>query len=753
MAPPPAPAIQISDVSPLASDPTLELASLLSKFDDPPSLVRDIPLRLSPRPENGLIQARLGVASGLFNALRWKHEPTAKHSLRVALACSNWATQLGMPQDQVDELEVAALLHDIGKLGIPDQILAKSSALSDQETAIMDGHWTIGAEILSGCCASQTLQDMVAYARARFDGSYRGLPLAGEHIPQAARMLAIVDAFDAMTTDQIYRPARSRERAFHELCRCAGSQFDPRLVRSFHELHECDELKLLELAPQRWLHALDPKAVNAAWQWNANSITSSTAGLPAIFPQRLLEHMEDAVLFVDAALRIVGWNPAAERLTGVPAESALHKLWSPSLLGLRDERGQPVTYVQCPLIYSVRTGTAWTRRLGMQTRRGRSVAVDAQALPVVNEQRITQGIALVLHDVSQEALLERRCVNLHERATRDPMTQVANRAEFDRLFEAFVASHADRQRACSLMIADIDRFKRINDTYGHQAGDEVIRGFASLLKGYCRPGDLVARYGGEEFVLLCADCDIATVAHRAEQIRAVFSRTPHKQLQGKSATASFGVTECQPGDTPETMFRRADRALLNAKEEGRNRVVQLGSGNDEPAKHTPRANRSKSSRDALVEQRFHCDAPLEASIDKLRGFIADHHATIVALDGNQVQLSVACPGNVSSQPGVQAETPNYILDLKYRERRVPREPSIDGEIKDDEAPSISHTTVDVSIRAEGTSNSGRRQLETAARKLLVSLRAYLMATDAADPLPPSIWLQAKAKLAALRARP
>jgi hypothetical protein len=155
----------------------------------------------------------------------------------------------------------------------------------------------------------------------------------------------------------------------------------------------------------------------------------------------------------------------------------------------------------------------------------------------------------------------------------------------------------------------------------------------------------------------------------------------------------------------------------------------------------------------LVEQRFHCDAPLEASIDKLRGFIADHHATIVALDGNQVQLSVACPGNVSSQPGVQAETPNYILDLKYRERRVPREPSIDGEIKDDEAPSISHTTVDVSIRAEGTSNSGRRQLETAARKLLVSLRAYLMATDAADPLPPSIWLQAKAKLAALRARP
>lgn len=716
-----------------AQDPTVELASLLRDFDDLRAPALDTLQDLPPRYESTLIQARLGIASGLFNALRWKHEPTAKHSWRVALACSNWAMRLGMPQEQVDELEVAALLHDIGKLGIPDQILGKAGALTDQETAIMDGHWTIAAEILSGCCASQSLQDIVAYARARYDGAHRGLPLSGEHIPQAARMLAIVDAFDAMTTDQVYRPARSRERAFHELCRCAGSQFDPRLVRSFHDLHECDELKLLELVPQRWLHSLDPSTVNKVWQWNANTVAASTAGLPAIFPQRLLEHMEDAVLFIDAALRIVGWNPAAEQLTGVPVHSALHKLWSPSLLGLRDERAQVVTYVECPVIHSIRTGTAWTRRMGVHTRRGRSVAVDAQALPVVNEGGITQGLALVLHDVSQEALLERRCVNLHERATRDPLTQVANRAEFDRLFESFVASHADRRRACSLIIADLDRFKTINDTYGHQAGDEVIRAFASLLKGYCRPGDLVARYGGEEFVLLCTDCDIATVAHRAEQIRAVFSHTPHKGMQGKSATASFGVTEHQPGDTSETMLRRADRALLNAKEEGRNRVVQLGCGNDELARKTLRLVRKKSSREALVEQRFTSDVPLESSIDKLRGYIADHHADIVALDGNRVQLSVASPGLGAPQAGAETEAPKFILDLEYREQAGPSPAAnTDGATADAAAAGV-QTTIDVAIRSEGKARGGRKQLETAARQLLVSLRAYLMATDAAEP--------------------
>jgi len=720
----------------VADDPTLALASLLSNLDDPPWLVRDTPLKLPPRQENNLIQARLGIASGLFTALRWKHEPTAKHSLRVALACSNWGMQLGLPPDQIDELEVAALLHDIGKLGIPDQILAKAGALSDQEAAIMEGHWTISAEILNGCCASQSLQDIVAYARARYDGKNRGLPLAGEHIPQAARMLAIVDAFDAMTTDQVYRPARSRERAFHELCRCAGGQFDARLVRSFHELHECDELKLLELVPQRWLHSLDPAIINTQWQWNANAPLAAASGLPAIYPMRLVERMEDAVLFIDAALRIVGWNPAAERLTGIPASSVLHKLWSPSMLDLRDERGKLIEYVQCPVIYAVRTGAAWTRRLGMQTRRGRSLAVDAQSIPVVSEEGTTQGLALVLQDVSQEALLERRCVNLHERATRDPLTQVANRAEFDRLFQAFVTSHADRQRACSLIIADIDRFKRINDTFGHQAGDDVIRGFANLLKGYCRPGDLVARYGGEEFVLLCADCDSATVAHRAEQIRAVYSRTPHKSMQGKSATASFGVTELQPGDTCETMLRRADRALLNAKEEGRNRVVQLGAGNDEPEAQAFRVSRKKLSRETLVELRLASDEPLDLSIKKLRGFIADHHAHVIALDRNRVQIAI--DQTATSLNAAAQSIPKLILDLNYSETRPQRESA-------ENSAHQPQTMIDVAIRTEGKIQRGRKQVERAARQLLVSLRSYLMAVDAPEPPRPSIWQRASGR--------
>ena len=126
--------------------------------------------------------------------------------------------------------------------------------------------------------------------------------------------------------------------------------------------------------------------------------------------------------------------------------------------------------------------------------------VDLHAVPVVDKDGTTHGATIVLHDASPEASLEQRCQSLHERATKDPLTQVANRAEFDRTLEMFVAAHLERRLPCSLVICDIDHFKKINDTYGHPAGDEALKSFAALLKGYCRPGDLVARYGGEEFV-------------------------------------------------------------------------------------------------------------------------------------------------------------------------------------------------------------------------------------------------------------
>ena len=522
--------------------------------------------------DNRLIEVRLGLASSLFAALGHKHEPTAAHSLRVALGCSSWALVTGMCDEEREELEVAALLHDIGKIGAPDRLLLKPMELQEEELNQMDNHRLAGLDILANCCPRQGIVDIIRNSAGWYDGSRPNYSLAGDQIPLGARMLAIVDAFDSMTIDQPYRQAASRERALHELVCNGGKQFDPDLVQSFSELHL--SVQLHQQVIDHWLKTLKARESNRFWSQAATAIPDlEMPSGEALFQQKLLENMHDAVVFVDRDLRIIGWNRGAERLTGISRASVWHRHWSPMLIGLGDDKKAPLTMSDCPLACCMLSGHPSQRRLIVSSRQKQPLAVDVQSVPVMSDDGVLQGATMVLHDASSETTLEEQCNSLHERATKDPLTQVANRAEFDRMHQMFVSVHLERQLPCSLIICDIDHFKSINDTFGHQAGDDVLRSFGSVLKSVCRNGDVVARYGGEEFVLLCVDCTNAAATRRAEELRQRIAALPQPVMEGNVVTASFGVTEIQPGDTPESMLRRADRALLEAKSLGRNLVV------------------------------------------------------------------------------------------------------------------------------------------------------------------------------------
>ncbi len=689
--------------------------------------------------ENRLMEVRLGLASSLYRALRWKHEPTAHHCLRVTLACASWAERLGLAKADRDDLEVAALLHDIGKIGIPEHILAKPGPLTPQEAAVMDCHWLMGEEILRCSSNSPGVLAIVSSASAWYDGARSRNNLAGEALPLGARMLAIVDAFDAMMSDHVYRRAFSYERAFNELYRCAGAQFDPRLVELFTELHECDQLKLREAVAQRWLQALETGVGGEAWQLQDAPAAAVGPTLQNMFQQKLLANMFDAVVFVDNSLKILHWNRGAERLTGISESGAYHRNWTPSLIGLADEHGEPIRDEDCPVTYAIRTGVQWLRRLTIRGRNGRVVAVDAHAIPVVAVDGISRGLALVLHDASPETSLEARCENLKEKAARDPLTQLANRAEFDQAHARFVSSHLERAVPYSLLITDIDRFKLINDTYGHQAGDAVIQALARLLKSACAPGDLAARYGGEEFVLLCVDCDNSKALRRAEQLRAAFAELSQPALNGIAATASFGVTEVQPGDTPETMLRRADRALLMAKENGRNRVMQLGSGGDvdESSPARPKKPHRHSSH-VLFEQELISEAPLAVCVEKLRGFVADHHAEVLFAEGDEIRIAVSDGGN-SFLRRVADRPVRLIMELKFEEIR--RDPNPDP--KGSGRTGAAQTRIRLAIIPEKKRDRRKDQVAERARQLLISFRSYLMASECAAPAELSVIRRAR----------
>ncbi len=682
--------------------------------------------------DNQLVQVRLGVATSLFMALRCRDPFTAAHALRVALMTSGWCMKMGVEEHERDMMEVAALLHDLGVIGIPDKILHKPDRLDPREITVVERSRQISAEILRSACSEQTLLDIIEHIPTRYDGSRKGYTLSGKDVPLGSRMIAIVESFDSMTTDHVFRPAMSRELALRELFTCAGTQFDPYLVQEFANLLSHDQSAFRNHVTSRWLHNLDPEVVESYWELSHNPTSKLRPDVVSMFEDKLLANMHDAVVFVDEHLAVTFWNHGAERMTGINAGSICRRQWNPSLFNARDESGQQIDDTDCPVACTVASGVQAMRRLTIQSRNGRPLSVDMQVIPVLAENRKPLGAVVILHDASSETSLEERCQNLHEKSIKDPLTQVGNRAEFDRVHEQFVRAHLQQHRPCSLIICDLDLFKQVNDTYGHQAGDDVIKSMAGVLKDSCRAGDLVARYGGEEFVMLCADCDNATAARRAEEIRKNIYRISQPLMQGKSVSASFGVTEIQPGDSPDTMLRRADRALLTAKARGRNRVVQLGTGSTAErswpfssafAEEDSAAGKSQM----LIEQDVITTVPMAVAIEKLRGFVADHRAKLANVKDNNVRLEmVAQP--LDDRHRRSSDRPTvFVINLHFEECPDEAPKQTGGAVPP--VGKLPKTKINIAISPKRNRNRRQANISAQAQDIFVSFRSYLMATD------------------------
>lgn len=187
------------------------------------------------QPQNHIMQAIPTRTVLALVAIAAAHDQgTDEHARRMMRSADATARELACTDEEVNMLQLAALFHDIGKIGVPNTILHKLGPLNEEEWGIMRLHPQIGAQILVQIGGIfRTLAPIVVAHHERWDGKGYPFNLAGEQIPLASRILTVVDSYDAMTSRRPYHEPMSREQAEQELLRCSGSQFDPRIVEAF----------------------------------------------------------------------------------------------------------------------------------------------------------------------------------------------------------------------------------------------------------------------------------------------------------------------------------------------------------------------------------------------------------------------------------------------------------------------------------------------------------------------------------------
>ncbi|HEX7465240.1 MAG TPA: EAL domain-containing protein, partial [Usitatibacter sp.] len=285
--------------------------------------------------------------------------------------------------------------------------------------------------------------------------------------------------------------------------------------------------------------------------------------------QKLRMHFERtplAVLEWDRECRIIAWNPAAEAIFGFPAYDAVGKQ-VPALLGSDTERHNLET--MCRELLEAGDGNKTT--LGNVTRGGRSIQCEWYNTPLVDAQGKVTGFASLVHDVTERLNTER---TIHYMAHHDALTGLPNRRLMqDRLNQAIMSARR-KQRHVAVLFLDLDRFKVVNDTPGHDTGDFILKDVARRLSSCVREGDTVSREGGDEFVMILPDLE------RPEHARVVADKILKELIRPVEiggheihVTPSIGISH-YPNDATDVhqLLKHADNAMYQAKDAGRNTI-------------------------------------------------------------------------------------------------------------------------------------------------------------------------------------
>ncbi len=595
----------------------------------------------------GIVSSR--VLRRILSALQFRDEATLSHARRVSYMATGMASRLGWEGRMLRVLEVAALLHDVGKIGVPDHILLKPAKLSPDESDFMAAQHDVGIQLLQACRIDPAVIQIISEMYSHTEGDHTAGRISG----QGAKILAIADAFDSLSNDQAYRHGLERAEVLNILTSKTGRRFDRNIV----------------LALGRWLDSdggfiFDPEldlrttSVNAVVDWDTVRQASTMGHIVSYL--YLIETLYDGFYIVDSDLKFAVWNRGAENMFGLGAGEALKETWSRRIGKFVDEAGREIPDREYPLYKVMETGRPSSATFHLVHDDNSRESMEILALPLLDRDGSLQGAAEIFRNLADVKRNPGRYRELQWAATRDPLTGVANRGSLQTKLTELHGAWVERPDAAplSVLFLDIDHFKAINDNYDHSTGDRVLIDLVQLLQDELYSGELLGRYGGEEFVILCPETNVEQAVERAERLRRALMGMRVTNQPALQVTASFGVAEMCSGDTVESIMKRADQALYEAKRSGRNKTCHSAGidGGLVAAKSIVPAVDTYFYESSFIS----CDAS-DVIVQKLSGFVNDNVGRVLAVEEKKVKIRLGRPrwflgwGKFSSKQPVQLE--------------------------------------------------------------------------------------------------
>lgn len=292
------------------------------------------------------------------------------------------------------------------------------------------------------------------------------------------------------------------------------------------------------------------------------------------FYKKILDSLYDGVYFVDLHRKITYWNKSAESLTGYKSSDIIGKHCWDNILVHVDLDGKNLCVGPCPLIRSMKEDALLEREMYLKHKDGHRVPVLVRASPIKNGKGHIIGAVEIFSDNSPRISLENKVEELQKLALLDQLTGLGNR----RYAELAVHTKLDEMRRYDsdfgVLFIDVDNFKKINDTHGHETGDKVLQMVAKTLYNGVRSSDIISRWGGEEFVAFIPHADKEAFYALADKLRILVEQSGLFVGQGLvNVTVSIGGTISKKSDTAEELIDRADQLMYKGKLSGRNCVV------------------------------------------------------------------------------------------------------------------------------------------------------------------------------------